>query len=249
MEASPDLSQDPPFHWEPLDLVIFVAFFAVTLVFLPVGSFLLFQFFQPDLTIETLSGVQQISMQALMDCLLVGFILLLINKLHRRPILSTLHFTRTENMAVGRLIAAGAFLAITVLLVSSFFPTPSDSPLEKLLTTTPSLVMFVVFGIAAAPILEEIIFRGFLFTALMDLFGWRVAVVITSVLFAGLHLSQLRGNWPAVIVIFLVGFVLTLVRYRTDSLIPSVIMHTAYNAMIFGISAIGTVLEHSPTVP
>ncbi len=64
-------------------------------------------------------------------------------------------------MAVGRLIAAGAFLAITVLLVSSFFPTPSDSPLEKLLTTTPSIVMFVVFGIAAAPILEEIIFRGF----------------------------------------------------------------------------------------
>jgi uncharacterized protein len=249
MEASPVLSQDPPFRWEPLDLVIFVAFFAVTLVFLPVGSFLLFQFFQPDLTIETLSGVQQIFMQALMDCLLVGFILLLIKKLHRRPILSTLHFTRTENMAVGRLIAAGAFLAITVLLVSSFFPTPSDSPLEKLLTTTPSIVMFVVFGIAAAPILEEIIFRGFLFTALMDLFGWRVAVVTTSVLFAALHVSQLRGNWPAVIVIFLVGFVLTLVRYRTDSLIPSVIMHTAYNAMIFGISAIGTVLEHSPTVP
>lgn len=249
MEASPVLSQEAPFRWEPLDLVIFVAFFAITLVFLPVGSFLLFQFFQPDLTIETLSGVQQISMQALMDCLLVGFILLLIKKLHRRPILSTLHFTRTENMAVGRLIAAGAFLAISVLLVSSFFPTPSDSPLEKLLTTTPSIVMFVVFGIAAAPILEEIIFRGFLFTALMDLFGWRVAVAITSVLFAGLHLSQLRGNWPAVIVIFLVGFVLTLVRYRTDSLIPSVIMHTAYNAMIFGISAIGTVLEHSRTVP
>ena len=89
-------------------------------------------------------------------------------------------------MAVGRLIAAGAFLAITVLLVSSFFPTPSDSPLEKLLTTTPSIVMFVVFGIAAAPILEEIIFRGFLFTALMDLCGWRVAVAITAVLFAAL---------------------------------------------------------------
>ncbi len=249
MEDSPVFRQDPPFRWEPLDLVIFVAFFAVTLVFLPVGSFLLFRFFQPELTIETLSGVQQIFIQAVMDCVLVGFILLLIKKLHGRPILSTLHFTRRENMAVGRLIAAGAFLAITVLLVSSFFPTPSDSPLEKLLTTTPSIVMFVIFGIAAAPILEEIIFRGFLFTALMDLLGWRVAIGITTVLFAALHLSQLRGNWPAVIVIFLVGFVLTFVRYRTDSLIPSVIMHTAYNAMIFGISAIGTVLERSQTVP
>ena len=63
---------------------------------------------------------------------------------------------------------------------------------------------------------------------------------VTAVLFAALHVSQLRGNWPAVIVIFLVGYVLTWSANARIRLIPSVIMHTAYNAMIFGISAIGT---------
>jgi membrane protease YdiL (CAAX protease family) len=89
-----------------------------------------------------------------------------------------------------------------------------------------------------APLMEEIIFRGFLYTALADVFSPRVAVPVVSVLFAGLHVSQLRGNWPAVFLILGVGSVLTLVRQRTDSLIPSVIMHTAYNTMIFGISGL-----------
>jgi len=40
-----------------------------------------------------------------------------------------------------------------------------------------------------------------------------------------------------------VGYVLTVVRKRTDSLIPSVIMHTTYNAMIFGLPALGSMLS------
>jgi membrane protease YdiL (CAAX protease family) len=56
-------------------------------------------------------------------------------------------------------------------------------------------------------------------------------------------LSQLRGNLPAVLLILFVGYVLTVVRMRSNSLIPSVIMHTAYNAMIFGIAALSTLVE------
>jgi membrane protease YdiL (CAAX protease family) len=94
-----------------------------------------------------------------------------------------------------------------------------------------------------APLLEEIIFRGFIYTLLADLYSPRVAVPITAVLFAGLHVSQLRGNLPAVLLILFVGYILTLVRKRSNSLIPSVIMHTAYNSMIFGISALSTLVD------
>jgi len=45
-----------------------------------------------------------------------------------------------------------------------------------------------------------------------------------------------------VAVILLVGYVLTIVRQRTHSVIPSVIIHTAYNAMIFGAAALGALL-------
>jgi membrane protease YdiL (CAAX protease family) len=115
--------------------------------------------------------------------------------------------------------------------------------LEKLLTTTPAIVVFVVFCITMAPLLEEIIFRSFIFSALRDLTGSRMAIPITTVSFAALHLTQLRGNWPAVAVILLVGYVLTIVRHRTNSVIPSVIIHTAYNSMIFGAAALGALVS------
>jgi len=238
MEDSPVPQQGPTFRWEVQDLVAFFAFSVATIVFLPGAVFLVLRLFQPGLQVQNLSGVQQILIQAFMDIVLVGFIVFLVTAVHRMPILRTLYFVRNEHLRIGRLILTGAFLAVTVLVVSSFFPTPSESPLEKLLTTTPSIVLFVAFGIALAPLLEEIIFRSFIFSALADLLGWRMAIPITTVSFAALHLTQLRGNWPAVAVILLVGYVLTIVRHHTNSVIPSVIVHTAYNSMIFGAAAL-----------
>ena len=229
----PSVAEPPPqFQWGWQDLIAFAAFFVATVVVLPGGAILFYRFFQPDLAMENLSGVQLILIQALMDFLLVGFILFLVF-IHGEPLLRTLRFIRKDNVPSGPLIGGGVFLAVTVLVVSTFFPPPSDSPLEKLLTTTPSIVLFVIFGIVFAPLLEEIIFRGFIFTALMDLYGWKVAVPVTSVLFAALHISQLTGNLPTVVLILLVGYVLTVVRHRTDSVIPSIIIHTTYNATVF----------------
>src|SRR5262245_32618939 len=220
MEDSPVPQQGTSsFRWEVLDLIAFFAFSVATVVFLPGALFLVLRLFQPGLQVKNLSGVQQILIQALMDIVLVGFIVFLVAAVHRMPVLRTLYFVPNEYLRIGRLILGGVFLAVTVLVISSFLPTPSESPLEKLLTTTPSIVLFVVFGITMAPLFEEIIFRSFIFSALEDLIGWKMAVPITTVTFAALHLTQLSGILPAVAVILLVGYVLTIVRYRTNSVI------------------------------
>jgi len=243
MEGPPVPEQEAEFRWEPVDLIVFGAFFLATVFLLPLGAFLLLRLFQPRLEITDLSGVQQILIQAVMDFLLVGFILFLIRVLHARPILPTLRFNRSSHVRLPGLIAGGFFLALAVVLTTSFFPMPAESPIEKLLTTPLSIFVFTVFGIAFAPFLEEVIFRGFLFTALADTTGPNAAVLVTAVLFATLHAVQLWGNWAAIGVIFLVGLALTLVRYRTNSVVSSIVMHTTYNAVIFGISALGTLLS------
>jgi membrane protease YdiL (CAAX protease family) len=243
MEGPPVPEQEAEFRWEAVDLVVFSAFFLATVFLLPLGAFLFLRILQPKLQITDLSGVQQILIQALMDFLLVGFILFLIRVLHARPILRTLRLTRRPRIPASLLLIVGGFLlAIVVVRITSLFPTPAESPLEKLLTTPFSILVFCVFGIVFAPFLEEVIFRGFVFTALVDTTGPKVAVLVTALLFAGLHAYQLWGNWVAIAVIFLVGLAFTVVRYRTDSIVPSIIMHTAYNSMIFGISAFLTIL-------
>jgi len=66
------------------------------------------------------------------------------------------------------------------------------------------------------------------------------------VLFAGTHAPQLGENWYAVLLIFLVGLILAVVRQRSNSVIPSFIIHTSYNAAIFVLFALGTLLQKSP---
>jgi membrane protease YdiL (CAAX protease family) len=230
--------------WHRADLAAFAGFFIATVLLLPVVVFFVFRLFSGSSPTAP-SGLEIILAQALIDIAVVGFICFVI-RLHGLPILRTLHWLRPPNSHFGKLILTGAFLAITVLLASSLFPSPPESALDKLLTTPASVAAFVILGIVVAPVMEEIMFRGFLYTVLADLYGPGLAVPVTSVAFAGLHFLQLWGNWPAMLLILVVGYILTNVRKRSDSLIPSVVMHTAYNSTIFfGISALSLLVERA----
>jgi membrane protease YdiL (CAAX protease family) len=239
MEDSPS---EPQFRWAPLDLAVFTLFFFFTVLLLPSGILLLLRLFDPTIQVETLSGVQQIMMQALMDLVLVGFILFLI-KIHGGEALASLRFSHKQPLPVWQLIAGGVALALFIVTLSQFFPSPKESPFENLLTTTVSTIAFVFFGTFVAPFLEEVIFRGFVFTALADIEGPRLAIPLTAFLFALPHAPQLWRNWGALFLIFFAGYVFTIVRHRFGSLVPAIILHTAYNATIYGLSGIGWALS------
>jgi len=146
------------------------------------------------------------------------------------------------------LVVLGMALALSVVLVSAmvarFVPglvPEQETPIEQLLTTPGSVVLFAIFGIAIAPALEELMFRGFLFRVLQDVVGMSIAVWTTAAIFALFHGPQLWPNWPAIIVILGVGYVLSKLRERTDSVIPGFIVHTVYNAVLFLLFAFASV--------
>jgi membrane protease YdiL (CAAX protease family) len=229
--------------WALTDLIAFGSFFLLTLVVLPAVLVLVARVFIPDLSITNLSGEAQILLQGALDLAWVGFIFFLIKVVHRRQILESIHWFHTRQYRVVSLVALGATLAIAVFAVSSFFPPASPPAIEKLVESSRSLYMLVIFGICFAPIIEEIIFRGFFFNVLSELGGTRLAVPATAVLFALLHAPQLWPSLAGIVLIFAVGCVLSIVRERTNSLIPSFIVHTAYNGMLVGASAIGALLQ------
>lgn len=228
-----------PFRWRWPDLLVFGAFFVLTAVFLPSLAFLLFRLFEPGLQFRDLSGVQAIVIQALMNLVLVAFIVLRVRSFGR-PVPETLRWISAPAYPATRMVVAGAILAVTVMVISRFLPESPSSELEKLLATTASYILFVLFGIVFAPVCEEIIFRGFLFTALVDTCGVKAAILITAAIFAILHVPLRMDNLPSIPVIFGAGLIFTLVRHRSGSVIPSVMMHTFYNATIFAISALAT---------
>jgi membrane protease YdiL (CAAX protease family) len=76
-----------------------------------------------------------------------------------------------------------------------------------------------------APIAEEFTFRGVGF-ALLARFGTVIAVVGTAVAFAADH--GLVEGFPA---LFLFGIAVAIVRARTDSLYPGMLLHACFNGL------------------
>jgi membrane protease YdiL (CAAX protease family) len=231
-------------RWGAADLIAFGSFFFLSLLFLPLALVDIARIFQPGISPAHLSGIATILVQAALDFAWIGFIFFLIRIIHRQPILESIHWFRNPQFPASRLIALGAVMALGVLAVSSFFPPSSKPPIEELVESPGSLYPLVIFGIFFAPIIEEILFRGFLFNVFEDLGGSRLAVVSTALLFAIMHAPQLKGSWAGVLLILVVGFVLSLIRERSNSLIPSFTIHTAYNGTLFGVSALSALLQH-----
>jgi membrane protease YdiL (CAAX protease family) len=89
---------------------------------------------------------------------------------------------------------------------------------------------------------EELITRGYVLTALKDGLSWRWAVIITSVAFGLLHLTNPGASAQSVLVVALAGGFLAVVRIVTDSLYAAWAAHFAWNwvmAAIFHVPVSG----------
>jgi membrane protease YdiL (CAAX protease family) len=216
----------------------------VTLLVLPAGLIAIMRTFRPSLEFADLTAVDHVLLQGAMNLALLAFIVFLVKVVHRQSFRDAIHWYKEHGYRTGFLLFMGAALAISVLIVSSFFPPSEPPPIEKLLSSsTTALYVFAIFGVGVAPLFEEITFRGFLYKILEEISGPTIAVPITALLFALPHVPQLWGSWSAIVVIFFVGYILSAVRHRSNSVIPCFVIHTAYNATLFTLFAISNVVQ------
>jgi membrane protease YdiL (CAAX protease family) len=81
---------------------------------------------------------------------------------------------------------------------------------------------------------EEIFFRGFLGGWLVRRLGFAVGNTVQALVFILPHLLLLLVSqmlWPVIIVQFVAGWVLGLLRYRSNSILPGWIAHSLTNAI------------------
>ena len=86
---------------------------------------------------------------------------------------------------------------------------------------------FVFLACVAAPIMEELIFRGFFFNALLRYMHVSVAVLLSSLLFGFAHFQP--GNAGAIAPLAASGVVLAAVYYRSGSLTAAMLTHGLFN--------------------
>jgi membrane protease YdiL (CAAX protease family) len=130
-------------------------------------------------------------------------------------------------------VASGIILALVVDGLARFLPIPKSLPMDTFFHDATSAYMMAAFGITLAPLLEEIFFRGLLFPLVRRSYGVVVGVLLTALAFAAIHGAQLGYAWAPVLSIFVVGVVFTVVRWRTNSVAASFLMHCGYNLALF----------------
>ena len=230
----------PEHRWRGRDITFFgLAFIAL----IPIVSTIV--------NIVPVAGENANTIRALIGTLvlqltLVALVAGLVRGVYGLPFLKELRWTRAYSGGNGSLVLLGMALAFAVMIVSTLFP-PDDPPIQQLLNTPEAVAMVAVYAVLFAPLLEEVLVRGFLYRVLEQMGGASIAVWTTVVVFGLLHVPQLLGSPAGMLLIFGVGLVLSKVRHQTNSLIPSVIVHTAYNGMIFVAFLFGTLVQGSMT--
>lgn len=149
---------------------------------------------------------------------------------------------------VASLLAGGALLALFVQVATLFVGTEAKLPIQALLTDRRSILYLMGFGLAVAPLVEETIFRGFLYPVLARRFGVVAGVIFTGMFFGLMHAEQLWGGWGEIGLLVVVGIVFTAARAWSGSVAVSYLLHLGYNGLLFLGTYVGTGgLRHFPT--
>ena len=117
-------------------------------------------------------------------------------------------------------------------------PSPIVYILKNLILNNQKMTVFdnyvLIFFMACiiAPFCEEIIFRGYIYKVIRDKSNVFFAIIINSLIFGAIHFEP-----SAIVPAAILGVALSMVRLKTNSLLPSITIHTFHNLLALIVTA------------
>jgi membrane protease YdiL (CAAX protease family) len=134
----------------------------------------------------------------------------------------------------------GVALSICVALASSRMKTPENLPIQELFKNRTGAFLLMGMAVLIAPLVEETVFRGYLYPLFAKKLGIAPGVLITGALFGFMHAPQLGWTFGLVTMLIAVGIIFTLARARTGTVLASFLLHLGYNSMIAFFAIVST---------
>lgn len=144
------------------------------------------------------------------------------------------------------------FYALSILMTLIFGHVNND--FERLINNSRAAVYLVaIFATFTAPLVEELVYRGLLYSAFQRRFGMAVGVILVTLLFTLVHVPQysLNGHpdMAAIVTLLLLSLTLTLIRAGTGNLLPCIVLHTIFNGVQSVLLILQPFLESPETTP
>lgn len=127
------------------------------------------------------------------------------------------------------LIAIFAISFVYIFVMNSVFVIEAPASKIEILIKNQSISNTVLLVVVAfiGPVIEEVFFRGFLYSAFKKNWGVLPALFLSSLLFSLVHL-QLYSFVPLLII----GWLLAYIFEKTKSLFPAIFLHGVYNLVL-----------------
>jgi uncharacterized protein len=148
-----------------------------------------------------------------------------------------------KRLGIGLIVGSGAITLAVIALIATGWLDRTDGTA----TSWGGPLLRMTMLLLPAAFYEELIARGYIFSAIRDGAGTVWAVAITSSLFGLLHMQNPGANVQSVIIVALAGVFLAAIRIGTDSLYAAAVAHFAFNwvmAALFHVPVSGFAFEY-----
>ena len=235
------LSSDLNVPWDWFDLFLLVVMAAAGFILISIALATALHAFGltsgPLRAATTIPILFSISVQILVDLSLLGYLALQIRLRFGKPFWRTIGWRplATEKFPPAivylGLAFGGLLLTALVTLVSAMHPPSQQLPIERVFQSRAAVLLYMLTAVFIAPLVEEVIFRGYLYPVAARSFGVHGGVLFTGTLFGLMHAVQLWHGWWQIALLILVGVVFSAVRATTRTITTSYVLHLSYNSV------------------
>jgi membrane protease YdiL (CAAX protease family) len=268
-DANSFLPDDLRISWSWLHLTLFSLFGLVSLLVVQLAF--AFYYTPPNRHFATKQEFEQfvfskpffaIGSMVVWEASLILFLYVTIAVLPNAPFWRSLGWRKIISPGAGhppnpwRYLLSGCALSLGVFIVTAKTKAPDNAPIEELFKHRSTMFLFMAMAVFFAPLVEETLFRGYLFplfarfsSALARFLGAdsldavrqgvTASIVLTGALFGLVHGYQLAWSRSLVLTLTIVGMIFTYVRARTGSVYASFLLHLGYNTTIAIATLIG----------
>ncbi|MFN2454261.1 MAG: CPBP family intramembrane glutamic endopeptidase [Pyrinomonadaceae bacterium] len=145
----------------------------------------------------------------------------------------------SEQFDARKGIILGVVLFGVGALIQVFFG-GQETQIDKIVASSRATAYLTAFlATFTAPLVEEVVYRGLLYSALQKAFGVRWGIISVLALFTLVHVPQYWSNFGVIAAVGILSAALTIVRAYSGRLLPCFIIHLIFN----GITSVLIILQ------
>jgi uncharacterized protein len=163
--------------------------------------------------------------------LTLGLVWAVVTRFGKRPFWPTLGWSWSSNVGPWISILVAVLVLVTGGVLTKLIGGEATEVDQIVASSMAARISIALLATLTAPLVEELIYRGILYSALQRGVGRLLAIIFVSALFSLVHVFQYSNNLGVIAAITVFSLSLTLMRAFTGRLLPCYIMHLVFNGL------------------